>query len=114
MAVVLRRLSLPPGDQAWEIVDAPTAIGRRLTNAVAYDGRAESTVLLEETETLDTELIQEEEAERKVDAEKDRPGHHVHRPVTARQRRARVLGGMEEGRDLGGHQISHGLQPGGI
>ena len=71
---VLRRLSLPPGDQAWEIVGAPTAIGRRLTNAVAYDGRSESTVLLEETETLDAELVQGEDAEAEVEAEKDRPG----------------------------------------
>jgi len=29
----LRLLSLPQGDQAREIVGAPTAIGRRLTNA---------------------------------------------------------------------------------
>jgi len=46
------------------------AIGQRLTNAIAYAGRMESTVLLEEPETLDAELLQEEEAE----AEKERPG----------------------------------------
>jgi len=34
-----------------EIVGAPTATRRRLTNALAYAGRAESTVLLEEPET---------------------------------------------------------------
>ena len=70
---VLRRRSLQPGDQAWQVVSAPTAIWRRLTNAVAYDGRTESTFLLEETETLDAELIQGEEAEAKVEREKDRP-----------------------------------------
>jgi len=58
------------GDQAREIVGAPTAIGRRLTNALAYAGRTESTVLLEEPESLDAELLQEEEAE----AEKVPPG----------------------------------------
>jgi len=71
----LRLLSLPQGDQAREIFGAPTAIGRRLTDALAYTGRTESTVLLEEPETLDAELLQEEEAEAKADAEKSRPGH---------------------------------------
>jgi len=70
----LRLLSLPQGDQARGIVGAPTEIGRRLTNALAYAGRVESTVLLEEPETLDAELLQEEEAEAKAAAEKERPG----------------------------------------
>jgi len=70
----LRLLSLPKGDQAREIVGAPTEIGRRLTNALAYAGRVESTVLLEEPETLDAELLQEEEAKAKAAAEKERPG----------------------------------------
>jgi len=35
-------------DQAREVVGAPTAIGRRLVNALAYAGKMESTVLLEE------------------------------------------------------------------
>jgi len=70
----LRLLSLPQGDQAREVVGAPTAIGRKLTSALAYAGRAESTVLLEEPETLDAGLLQEEEAEAKAEAEKDRPG----------------------------------------
>ena len=55
----LRLLSLPQGDQARELVGAPTAIVRRLVNALAYAGRTESTVLLEEPETLDAELLQE-------------------------------------------------------
>jgi len=67
-------LSLPQGDQAREIVGAPTEIGRRLTNALAYAGRVESTVLCEEPETLDAELLQEEEAEAKTAAERERPG----------------------------------------
>jgi len=70
----LRLLSLPRGDQAREMVGAPTAIGRRFTNALAYAGRTESTVLLEAPETLDAELLQEEEAEAKAEAEKARPG----------------------------------------
>ena len=70
----LRLLSLPQGDQAREVVGAPTEIGRRLTNALAYVGRTENIVLLEDPETLDTELVQEEEAEAKAEAEKARPG----------------------------------------
>jgi len=42
----LRLLSLPQEDQAREIVGAPTEIGWRLTNALAYTGRTESSVLL--------------------------------------------------------------------
>jgi len=70
----LRLLSLPQGDQTREIFGAPIAIDRRLTNALAHAGRTESTVLLEEPETLIAELLQEEEAEAKAEAEKDRPG----------------------------------------
>jgi len=70
----LRLLSLPQGDQAREIVGAPTEIGRRLTNALAYAGRTETTVLLEEPETLDAELLQDEEAEAGAEAEKTRSG----------------------------------------
>jgi len=50
------------------MVGAPAAIGRRFTNALAYSGRAESTLLLEEPETLDAELLEEEEAEAKPEA----------------------------------------------
>jgi len=70
----LRLLSLPQGDQAWEVVGAPTAIGRRLTNALAHGGRTESTVLLEEPETLEAELLKEEEAEARAEADRVRPG----------------------------------------
>jgi len=70
----LRLLSLPQGDQAREIVGAPTGIGRRLVNALTYTGRTESTVLLEEPETLDVELIQEEQAAAKAAAEKTQHG----------------------------------------
>jgi len=38
-------------------VGAPTEIGRRLTNALAYAGATESIVLLEEPETLDASLL---------------------------------------------------------
>ena len=65
---------LPAGDQAREAVGAPMAIGKRLENALEYSGRMESTVLLEEPETLDAELLQEEEAEAKAEAERRRPG----------------------------------------
>jgi len=70
----LRLLSLPEGDQAREVVGAPTEIGRRLKNALAYGGQTERTLLLEEPETLDAELQQEEEAEAMAEAERARPG----------------------------------------
>jgi len=71
---VLRLLTLLHGDQAREIEGAMVAIGRRLTNALAYGGRTESIVRLEEPETLDGELLKEEESEAKAEAEKARPG----------------------------------------
>jgi len=55
----LQLLSLPRGDQARETVGTPTAIGRRLTNALTYAGRMESTVLLDDPEILNAELSQE-------------------------------------------------------
>ena len=70
----LRLLSLPQGDQARELVRTPTPMGCRLTNTLGYAGRVESTVLLEEPEAFDTELLQEEEAEAMAEAEKTRPG----------------------------------------
>ena len=70
----LRLLSLPQGSQAREVVGAPTKIGQRLTNTLGYTGRVESTILLEDPETLDTMLAQEEEKEAKKEAEKGRPG----------------------------------------
>jgi len=70
----LRLLSLPEGDQARELVGAPSGIGWRLKNALAYGGQTERAVLLEELETLDAELLQEEEVEAKAPAEGTRPG----------------------------------------
>ena len=70
----LRLLSLPQGDQARGIVGAPTELGRRLTNALAYAGAMESTVLLEEPEPLNAALLQEEEEEARMETEKPRPG----------------------------------------
>ena len=51
----VRLFGLPQGGQVREIVSAPTAIGRRLTNALAYSSRMER---LEESETLDTGQLQ--------------------------------------------------------
>jgi len=61
-------LSLPQGEQAREVVGAPTIIGRRLTNALAHSRRAESTVLLEEPDALDADIFQEEEVAAKAEA----------------------------------------------
>jgi len=52
----LRLLSLPQGSQAREVVGASSKIGKRLTTALSYTGRTESTVLLEDPETFDAEL----------------------------------------------------------
>jgi len=68
----LRLLSLSQGDQAWKVVRAPTGIGRRLTNALAYGGQTDSAA--QEPETLDAELLQEEEAEARAEAKRIRPG----------------------------------------
>ena len=56
------------------MVGAPTGIGRQLTNALAFGGRTENSVTLEEPETVDAELLQAEEAEQKSEAERTRPG----------------------------------------
>ena len=56
------------------MVGATTEIGRRLKNTLAYGCQTESAVLLEEPATLDAELLQEEEAAAKVEAERARPG----------------------------------------
>jgi ribonuclease HI len=70
----LRLLSLPDGDQARELVGAASEIGKRLKNALAYRGRTETTVLLEEPEALDAKTIQEDEKAAKAEAERVRPG----------------------------------------
>lgn len=51
-----------------KVVEAPTVIGQRLTNALTYAGNTESTVLRKEPETLVVELTQAEEAEAEAEA----------------------------------------------
>jgi len=71
----LRLLSLPQGDRAREVVGARTAMGSRLGNVPNYTWtETEETVQLEEPETFDAELIQEEREVAKREAEKTRPG----------------------------------------
>ena len=71
----LRLLSLPQGDRAREVVGARTALGNRLGAALNYTWtETEGTVLLEEPETFDAELIQEERETAEREAEKKRPG----------------------------------------
>jgi len=70
----LRLLSLSQSGQAREAADAASSIGQRLECTLSSSGRTESTVLLEEPETLGADLIQEEETEAKVEAERFRPG----------------------------------------
>jgi len=71
----LRLLGLPQGEKAREMVSYNTPLGKRLSSALAYIWtETERTVLLEEPETFDTELIQEEREEAKKEAEKERLG----------------------------------------
>jgi len=71
----LRLLSLPQGAIAREVIGAGTAIGKRLSTALDRTWiETERTVLLEELEPFDAELIQEEREEAKREAEKERPG----------------------------------------
>jgi len=113
----LRLLSLPHGDQVRKIVGAPTAIERRLTNALAYAGKTESIVLLEEPETLDAELLQGKEDETKAEAEKARPGPTMFTDGSRLEDGGWsywLRGGVEERPILGGHQNPHGLQQGSL
>jgi hypothetical protein len=55
-------------------VGAASAIGTRLECALGYVGRTESIVLLEEPLALDAEIIQEDEAAAKAEAERSRLG----------------------------------------
>jgi len=71
----LRLLGLPQGEKAREMVSSNTPLGKRLSSALAYTWtETERTVLLEEPESFDAELIQEEREEAKKEAEKERPG----------------------------------------
>jgi len=71
----LRLLSLPRGEKARRVVGADTAIGKRLAAALEYTWtETEETVLLEEPETFDAALIQEEEEEAEKEAERALPG----------------------------------------
>jgi len=68
-------LGLPQGEKAREMVSSNTPLGKRLSSALAYTWtETEQTVLLEEPESFDAELIQEEWEEAKKEAEKERPG----------------------------------------
>jgi len=55
----LRLLGLPQGEKAREMVSSNTPLGKRLSSALAYTWtETERTVLLEEPESFDAELIQ--------------------------------------------------------
>lgn len=95
----------PQGDQAREVVGNPVAIGQRLVNALAFSGKTEIAVLLEVPEILEAELLQDEEAEAKVEAERMRSG------PTMFTNGSWLCGSMEERTILGG---PHGAQPGGL
>jgi hypothetical protein len=67
----LQLLSLPVDDQAREVVGVASVIAKGLKNALvlAHWGRTETTVLLEESELLDAETIQEDEKAAKAEVE---------------------------------------------
>jgi len=64
-----------------------------------------ASVLLEEPEALDVELLQEQEAEAKAETEKSRPGLAIFTDGSRLARRSRrVLGGLARWTSLGGRQ----------
>jgi len=71
----VRLLSLPQGDEARKVViGGSTAIGKRLKTALNRIWTStEQTVLLEDPEPFNAELIQEDREEAKREAEKERP-----------------------------------------
>ena len=56
------------------MVGAAPAIGKRLERAFGYPGRTGTTVLLEEPETFDANMLQEDDAAAKTEAGRSRPG----------------------------------------
>jgi len=71
--------------------------------------------VLKQPETLDTELLQEDEAEAKAEAEKTRPGLTMFTDGSRLGNgAAEICGSMAERPILGEHQSPHGLQPGGL
>jgi len=58
----LRLLSPPQGNQVRELVGAASGVRKRLECAFGYSGRTEISVLLEEPESFDADLLQGEEA----------------------------------------------------
>ena len=71
----LRLLGLLQGEKAREMVSSNTPLGKRISSALAYTWtETERTVLLEEPESFDAELIQEEREEVKKEVEKERMG----------------------------------------
>ena len=62
----LRLLSLPQGSAAREVIGASSTIGKRLSTTLEHRWLAtEETVLLEDPEPFNAELIQEEREEAK-------------------------------------------------
>jgi len=68
----LRLLRLPQGNKTKEVFGTKAVMGQWHATALVYTGRTESTVLLEEPETVDAGLLQKEEAEAKAEAERPR------------------------------------------
>jgi hypothetical protein len=77
----------------------------------------ETTVLLEDPEALDAEMIQEDEAAAKREAERHRPGLTMFKDGSRLDSGATgqwVRGRMAEWSSLGGYQNPHGLQSGSL
>jgi ribonuclease HI len=71
----LRLLSLPQGEKARNVVGSSSEIGRRLGRALDYTWtQTEETVLLDDPEPFNADLIQDEREEAKREAERERPG----------------------------------------
>jgi len=69
-----RLLGLPEGEQARQVVGAPSGIGRRIETVLGYAGRTEEIVLPAVPEKIGAVIIIEEPKGAKEEAERDRPG----------------------------------------
>jgi hypothetical protein len=69
----LRMATLPEGDQARELLGAPSELGTRLTTWLGTTGRRESTILHQEV-PLEADCIIHDREAAKTDAVRPRPG----------------------------------------
>ena len=108
----LRLLSLPEGEHAREVVGAPTEIGRRLKKLprTRWTDREDSAARGAGNPRRGATAGGGSRGKSGGRGDPTGP-HHVHGRVMTGRWGDRVLGGVEEGPNLGGGQSAHGQQP---